>query len=216
MNPMAAPLQTLVNQALAYDPAARRKLATLAGKSLILETREPSLTLVLEIEADAAGTTSVRVGFDPPDEVSARVSGRAADLVAVLQARDRTQAMMAHHIDIQGDTRTFFTLQEVLSGLDIDWEMALGDRLGDLPAHLVADGLRFFGGMARAQGRSLDRTLRNFLREESDWLVPGPLWRGHSRQVHEVRLATDRLAARIERLRKQRDTHPGGNGDGDR
>lgn len=199
------PLQMGVNQALAYDPVARRKLAELGGKCLVLETTEPSLTLALEIEADPGGDDArVLVDFNRPAEFSARVSGRAADLIAVLQSKDRTQAMMAHRIEIQGDTRTFFKLQEILSGLDIDWEMALGDRLGDLPAHLLADGLRFLGGMARAQVRSLDRTARNFLREESGWLVPTSLWREHSRQVHEVRLDTERLGARVERLRRQR------------
>lgn len=204
MSLIALPLQVGVNQALAYDQVARRKLADLGGKSLVLEMTEPSLTLALEIEA-GSGTDDARVLVDlaRPDEFSARVCGRAADLIAVLQAKDRTQAMMAHQIDIQGDTRTFFKVQEILSGLDIDWEQALGDRLGDLPAHLVADGLRFLGGMARAQLSSLDRTTRNFLREESGWLVPTSLWREHSRGVHEARMDTERLGARIERLRRQ-------------
>lgn len=204
MSLLNLPLQTLVNRALEYDPVARRKLAGLTGKSLVLDMTEPSLTLVLEIDA-AKGREDARVivGFTRPADYSARVSGRAADLVAVLQASDRTQAMMAHQIDIHGDTRTFFTIQEILSGLDIDWEMALGDQFGDLPAHLLADGLRFLGGMAKAHGRSLDRTARNFLREESGWLVPTSLWREHARKVHDVRLDTDRLGARIERLGRQ-------------
>lgn len=212
MSMLTMPLQGLVNRALEYDPVARRKLTGLAGKSLLLEMSEPSLTVALEIEAGSGeDDAGILVAFSRPDEFSARVSGRATDLLAVLQAKDRTRAMMAHQIDIQGDTRTFFTLQEILSGLDIDWEMALGDRLGDLPAHLVADGLRFFGGMMRSQVRSLDRTARNFLREESGWMVPASLWREHSQQVHETRLATDRLAARVDRLRRRLAPHDDAN-----
>lgn len=207
MSLLALPLQTLINQALDYDPAARRRLTALAGKTLVLEMREPSLTVALTIEGDDQAV-QVLVGFDRPDEVHARVSGRASDLIAVLRAQDRTQAMMAHHIDIQGDTRTFFTLQDVLADLDIDWEMALGDRFGDLPAHLMADGLRLFSRMAQTQGRSIDRTLRNFLREESGWLVPSSLWRHHTEQVHATRLATDRLAARVDRLKQRLDRDP--------
>jgi len=202
MSLLALPLQTVINRALEYDPVARGRLTTLVGKTLMLETREPSLTLALIIDGDEQ-QARVLVDFSRPDEVHARVSGRASDLFVVLRAQDRTQAMMAHHIDIQGDTRTFFTLQDILSDLDIDWEMALGDRLGDLPAHVLADGLRFVGGMARAQSRSVDRTLRNFLREESGWLVPSSLWRQHAEQVHATRLATDRLAARVARLKQR-------------
>ncbi len=205
MSLLALPLQTLINRALEYDPVARRRLTGLIGKSLVLETSDPSLTLALSIDGDAENI-QVLVGLERPDQVDARVAGRATDLFAVLRAHDRTQAMMAHQIDIQGDTRTFFTLQEILAELNIDWEMALGDRLGDLPAHLLADGLRFFGGMVKAQGRSFDRTLKNFLREESDWLVPRSLWRAHSESVHDARLATDRLAARVARLNQRLNT----------
>lgn len=204
MSLLAMPLQAFINRALDYDPVARRKLGDLAGKNLLLEMTEPTLTLALDIEATSiADEPRILVDFTRPANVSARVSGRAADIIAVLQATDRTQAMMAHRIDIQGDTRTFFKLQEILSGLDIDWEMALGDRLGDLPAHLLADGLRFLGGMVQAQVRSFDRTARNFLREESGWLVPSSQWREHGRQVHEARLATDRLSARVQRLERE-------------
>ncbi|HET8904322.1 MAG TPA: SCP2 sterol-binding domain-containing protein [Saccharospirillum sp.] len=200
------PLQRLINDALRYDAQAQRRLARLAGHSIVLAMREPDITLVLFIDAGSEpDTAQITLATDPPVNADARVSGKARDLFSVLRAEDRAQAMMAHQIDIQGDTRTFFTLQEVMSTLDIDWEMALGDRLGDLPAHVLADGLRFFGGMAKAQGRSLDRTVRHFLREESQWLVPVSLWHEHTQAVHQARLATDRLGARIARLRQQID-----------
>ena len=198
------PLQRLVNQALQYDPVARQRLAVLDGKRLVLAMREPSLTLSLVIEAPAgADSTQVLISLDDMDECDARVSGRASDLLAVLQASDRTAAMMAHQIDIQGDTRTFFSLQEVLSGLDVDWEMALADRLGDLPAHWLADGLRLAGQMARNHGESLQRTLRNYGREESGLFVPASLWRHHTESVYQLRLAADRLQARVQRLQQR-------------
>ncbi|PTY37517.1 hypothetical protein BGP77_13525 [Saccharospirillum sp. MSK14-1] len=212
MSLLALPLQRLINDALHYDPNAGRRLADLAGQSLVLEMREPALKIALSIEADGAEDTTetqtahIDVAFTEPELVNARVSGRATDLLAVLRSTDRTQAMMAHQIDIQGDTRTFFTLQSILAELEIDWEMALGDRLGDLPAHWLAEGLRSFAGWARVQGESTERTLNNYLREESDALVPNSLWQAHSEQVHNTRLAADRLAARLERLSKRLDT----------
>lgn len=198
------PLQRLVNQALQYDPLARQRLATLDGKRLVLAMREPSLTLSLIIEApEGADSTQVLISLEDMEACDARVSGRASDLLAVLQASDRTAAMMAHQIDIQGDTRTFFSLQEVLAGLDIDWEMALADRLGDLPAHWLADGLRLVGQMARNHGESLQRTVRNYGREESGLFVPTSLWRQHSESVYQTRLAADRLQARVQRLQQR-------------
>lgn len=202
MSLLALPIQRLINEALRYDASAQRRLAELAGQSLVLVTREPNLTIALSIEAGG----DIQVAFSEPETVNARVSGRATDLFAVMRASDRTQAMMAHQIDIQGDTRTFFTVQSILSELDIDWELALGDKVGDLPAHWLAEGLRGLAGWAQVQGQSTERTLRNYLREESGALVPNSLWQAHSQTVHDTRLATDRLAARLERLSKRLNT----------
>ncbi|WP_108125718.1 ubiquinone biosynthesis accessory factor UbiJ [Saccharospirillum mangrovi] len=202
MSLLALPIQRLINEALRYDANAQRRLSELAGQSLVLVTREPSLTLALSIESGG----DIQVVFAEPETVNARVSGRATDLFAVMRASDRTQAMMAHQIDIQGDTRTFFTIQSILSELDIDWELALGDKVGDLPAHWLAEGLRGLASWAHVQGRSTERTLRNYLREESGALVPNSLWQAHSQAVHDTRLAADRLAARLERLSQRLNT----------
>ncbi|EAR11404.1 ubiquinone biosynthesis accessory factor UbiJ [Reinekea blandensis] len=190
------PLQTLINDGLNYDPQAREKIVALAGKTLVLQVTEPSVSFSVSIEAD--GFVFCESGTREPFD--ARVSGRAADLFAVLRAEDRTAAMMAHSISIEGDTRTFFAIQAVMSHLDIDWEMAIGDRIGDLAAHVISDGLRFFSRVARNQFNSAARTGRNFLREESGWLVPQSLWQDHVQELTRVRQDTERLQARLNRL----------------
>ncbi len=195
------PLQKLINDALTYDLGAQSKLAALTGKTFVLKVTEPTLSLSITIESN--GYVFIEAGEVEPFD--ALVSGKAKDLFAVLRAEDRTAAMMAHQINISGDTRTFFALQEVMSHLDIDWEMALGDKIGDLAAHVIADGLRFFGQVAKNHIRSFDRTSRNFLREEIGWLVPDSLWRERKQQIIDVRNDADRLTARIRRMKSQID-----------
>lgn len=193
------PLQKLVNEALQYDPGATQKLASLAGKTIVLKVTSPDLSVSLCIENEGF----VLLVAEEIQPFHARITGKASDLFAVLRAEDRTAAMMAHHIQIEGDTATFFTLQSVMSHLDIDWEMALGDRIGDMAAHVVADGVRFLGSMAQHQARSFDRTARNFLREESGWWVPTSLWADHKRSVQTLRLDADRLQAKILLLQQK-------------
>jgi ubiquinone biosynthesis protein UbiJ len=190
------PVQKLVNDALAYDPVAHQKIVGLAGKTLVLVLTEPALAISLSIEAN--GFILFQNG--QIDDYDARVAGTATDLLAVLRATDRTAAMMAHQINIEGDTRTFFAIQDVLSHLDIDWEMAIGDKIGDLAAHVVADGLRFFGGMARQHFASASRTSRNYWREESGLMVPSDLWQSHQSQVQAARNDVERIAAKINRF----------------
>lgn len=190
------PVQKLVNDALTYDPIAQQKMVALAGKSLVLVVTEPKVAISVSIEAN--GFVFFQNG--QIEAYDARVAGTAADLLAVLGATDRTAAMMAHQINIEGDTRTFFAIQDILAHLDIDWEMAIGDKIGDLAAHVVADGLRFLGGMARQHFASASRTSRNYWREESGLLVPSDLWQRHQSQVQTARNDVERVAAKISRL----------------
>lgn len=199
MSAWLLPLQKLINDGLRYDPVAQQKITALAGRTLVLEVTEPPVAFSVSIEAD--GFVFCEAGV--AEAYDARVSGRASDLFAVLRAEDRTAAMMAHSITIEGDTRTFFAIQDVLSHLDIDWEMAIGDRIGDLAAHVVADGLRLFTQVARNQLTSLARSSRNFMREESGWLVPQSYWEDHVQSVSRLRQDSDRLQARLKRLKAQ-------------
>ncbi len=196
MSEWLLPLQKLVNDALQYDLSAEGKLAALSGKTLVLEVTEPAVSISVTIEAD--GFIFLQSGKVEPFD--ALVSGKSTDLFAVMRAQDRTAAMMTHQINIQGDTRTFFAIQDVLSHLDIDWELAIGDKIGDLAAHVVADGLRFFARMAKNHAESFSRTSRNFIREESNLVVPASLWQIHVQAVQTVRQDIDRVAAKIHRL----------------
>jgi ubiquinone biosynthesis protein UbiJ len=193
------PLQKLINDGLNYDLAASNKLKALHGKTLVLDVTEPSLSISLTIEQD--GFVFLESGKN--EQFDAQVSGKAKDLFAVLGAEDRTAAMMAHEIKIQGDTRTFFAIQDVLSHLNIDWEMALGDKIGDLAAHVVADGLRFFGQIAKNHFSSFERTSRNYFREESGLFVQDSLWQPHTEKVQQVKQQAERLAARVRRFEQQ-------------
>lgn len=196
MSEWLLPLQTLINDALRYDLAAEQKLSALAGKTMVLRVTEPELSISITIESD--GFVFLQTGTLEPFD--ALVAGKGKDLFSVMRAQDRTAAMMTHEINIQGDTRTFFAIQDVLSHLDIDWEMAIGDKIGDLAAHVLADGLRFFAGIAKNHAESFSRTSRNFLREESHLFVPDTLWKVHTQAVQAVRQDVDRVAAKIRKL----------------
>ena len=204
MSEWLLPLQSLINDGLEYDLASKQKVAQLAGKTLVLETREPTLAISVTIESD--GFVFLESGKITPFD--ALVAGKASDLFAVMKAEDRTAAMMAHQITIEGDTRTFFTIQEIMAHLDIDWEMAIADKIGDTAAHAVADGIKLFGSILKNQVTSFERTSRNFFREESQLFVPSSLWQPHKDAVQSLRMDVDRLAAKIRKLSAISQTKP--------
>jgi ubiquinone biosynthesis protein UbiJ len=198
------PLQRLINESLEYDLASKSKITELAGKTIVLEVSEPSIVISVTIESD--GFVFLQTGKVEPFD--AYVAGKSSDLFAVMKAEDRTAAMMAHHITIEGDTRTFFTIQEIMSQLDIDWEMAIGDKIGDTAAHVVADGIKLFGSILKNQVTSIERTSRNFFREESQLFVATSLWQPHKDAVQTLRMDADRLAAKIQKLSNSLPTKP--------
>lgn len=193
------PVQKLVNDALTYDLSASEKLQALAGKTLVLQVSEPAAAISVTVESN--GFIFLQTGALTPCD--AQVAGKAKNLFAVFRAEDRTAAMMEHEIQIQGDTRTFFAIQDVMSHLDVDWEMAIADKIGDLAAHSVAQGLRFFGQMAKNHFDSFQRTSKNYFREESQLFVPDSLWQSHSAAVNKVKQDADRIAAKLRRLEQQ-------------
>lgn len=168
MSEWLLPLQKMINEALSYDAVAQAKLEQLGECSLVLALQEPNLSLSIVIERDGF----VMIEPTAVEPFNAKVSGKAKDLIAVLKSNDRTEAMMSHPINIEGDTRTFFSIQDVLAHLDVDWEMALGDKLGDLPAHLIADGVRFAASVAKNQWSSLQRTKAHMAQEGIELSVP--------------------------------------------
>ena len=168
MSEWLLPLQKIINEALSYDSQAQAKLTQLGECNLVLALQEPSLSVSILIERDGF----VMIEPTAVEPFNAKVSGKAKDLLAVLKASDRTEAMINHPINIEGDTRTFFGIQDVLANLDVDWEMALGDKLGDLPAHLIADGARFMASVAKNQWASLQRTKAHMAQEGID--IPAP------------------------------------------
>lgn len=193
--------QRLVNASLHYDIGAQQRLLMLAGKRLQLSISEPSLELWVLI----TNTGKLELATASSEAADARIAGKARDLFAILQAQDQTAAMMAHAISVEGDSKTFLALQTIINNLDIDWEMALGDRMGDLPAHLLADGIKVAAGMVNNNLKSLQRSGRNFLREEVNLLVPASLWPPHTQAITALKQQTERLAAKLARLQQAHD-----------
>lgn len=191
---IAAGLEAALNPVLRLDPDLRSRLAALEGKVIAIEPEGLGLTLYL-----LPGATGVRVLDQYAGEPTVRI--RAAPLALARQWRGRGTS--SGDMTIEGDAAVGREFQIALAHLDIDWEEQLSRLLGDAAAHQVGRFWRGFRAWGQRAGDTLRRDGGEYLQRELRVLPPHLAVEQFLSAVDALREDTDRLAARIERLRRR-------------
>lgn len=189
---IAASLETVLNPVLRLDPDTQARLAALAGKVIAIEPEGLELTLYL-----LPGIQGVRVLDQYAGEPSVHIRG--APLALARQWRGRGSSS---GVTIEGDAAVGREFQTALAQLDIDGEEPLSRLLGDTAAHQLGRFWREFQAWGRQTGDLLRRNSSEYLQHELGFLPPRPVVEQFLGAVDTLREDTDRLAARIERLRR--------------
>lgn len=190
-------LETVINQALRYDPATRLRLQGLAGKSLAVEILPPlgerRIPLCCHFDDDGVRLSS-RI-----DDPTTCLRGSLPGLL-MLASGDQINLAGAG-VEAWGNTALLADIKSIAAGLDLDWEEAINDWLGDIAGHQLAEQARRQFGWVKDRARSGKRLLSEFLTEELRAVPAAAELQQFSEQVDALRLASDRLQARVERLR---------------
>ncbi len=190
-----ASLEATINKALQYDPATRQKLHALAGKSLAVEITEFKLLLCINFDADMVRLSS------NADDATTRLVGSLPGLIN-LAISDRVN-LADSDVQAWGNTALLADVKTIASDLDLDWEEAINDWLGDLLGHQVAEKLRFQLGWLKQRGKSGKRLISEFITEELRAVPSESEVKFFSEQVDHLRLATDRFSARFDQLKQK-------------
>ncbi|TVP54900.1 MAG: hypothetical protein EA349_10275 [Halomonadaceae bacterium] len=186
-------VEQVLNRGLALDPAGNRALQQALTGPIQVTLTTPELTFWLL--GDGEQLHLQHQCAEPP---ALQVRGSLLGMLA-LSLGDRTPLQQGRVV-LEGDAALAGRLQALIEHLDPDWEGALAQRLGDVPAHLLARQLRRSLKWARSVNEGLEAMVAEYLHEESPAL-PG---RNESEAMFEdiasLRLAADRLQARIDRL----------------
>ncbi|WP_428241361.1 ubiquinone biosynthesis accessory factor UbiJ [Gynuella sp.] len=192
---MLSSMEKIVNQALKYDPATLDKMTALGDFIFSIKTTEPAFRLYIRL---LDGEIMLLTTWE--DEVDASMEGPLRSFIHLARETDKTKALMEHNIRVSGNSQQLTRLQHLLIDLHIDWEAALADRIGDLPGHLMADGIRFTGSLFNNAWQHFKRSGENYIREENQLLVNPTDFAQFSEQVSRLRFDTDRLEARVRQL----------------
>ena len=188
------PLEQAINQLLRHDPRSLARLDALAGRCIALRLVTPPLRLLLR---PRPGGVTLR--FDHAAPADAQIVATLPALVAYLGGRDGGPALQ-----LQGDAELAGALQAVLTQLDIDWEAALSRLTGGLLAHQSGRLLRASRRQPRRGGDQIAGMVANWLVEESRTLPAAVEVAQFNDAVDQLRLDSDRLAARLKRLERPR------------
>lgn len=191
-------LEKALDTALRYDPGTRAQLAKLDGQTLLIDCTQPAQKVYLHFTLKGVALTSHCEGA-----LSATLSGSGADMVKLLFADQHS--LYGSGVSISGNAGVLAQLQTLMGQLDLDWEMALADIMGAVPAHALAQSLRSAGVWGRERARGTERLVREYLAEESLAVLGRSEFALFVDDIDNARLALDRLGARIARLQARQD-----------
>ena len=186
-------LEQYLNRLLEMDAEMAERLGELSGRVIAVEVSGTPVAFRLVPEAGA-----LRLHADGPRDPDVTIRGRPLELLRHVAARGAGRG--GGHIEIVGDVELAQRLQQILSRLEPDWEEALSQWVGDLPARkLVRAGgaLLAFGREAR---ESLSFSVSEYLRYERRVLVDRPAADRFVRAVDDLRDDAERLRARLQLL----------------
>lgn len=184
-------LEKIINKALQYDPGSRHALARLTGSTLALELTQPVMTFFICPEENG-----IRLHSAGDDNVTARIKGSPFALLSLMNSNQLN--LSGTGVEVFGNTGFIIELQRVLKNLDIDWEEAVSEIVGDIAGHEIGRSITGLQSWLQQRKQSFDRLLGEFLTEEVNVTPSKVELDFFNQQVDELRLGVDRLTARLQ------------------
>ncbi len=197
-----AALEKVINQALRLDPETLKRIAALEGKVIALEIQDVGVEFYLVPTRDGLRVQSL---FEGEPDVTIR--GGLFSL-AHMGLSEHPASLFGKGVEMAGDTHLGRQVQQILDGLDIDWEEQLSRLTGDVVAHQIGNVVRGLAQWGLDTAKTLGRDVAEYLQEESRDLVVKTELTPFLDQVDTLRSDVDRLAQRIARLNTQGNTAP--------
>ena len=190
-----------LNRVLRMDGTALPRLARLQGKVIEIDCRSPALQLFI-LPSDE-GLLLASHWAAPADCV---LRAPASSLIQLALSKDKTAVLHSPQVDLSGDSAVLIDLVKVLQDLELDWEYELSQWLGPVATPLLSGHLNSRARWARQGFDSLSNNLGEYLAEESRTLVGKREAEARFAELDQLKIDTERLEARIERLSRSLDS----------
>lgn len=208
-------IETALNAWLKLDGESLQKCEALEGKIIRLHITGLDLNLyflpavsgiqVMSNYHDSA-VADVQVNDDNTSftgEVDATIHGSPMALMRLSTSENSGASMLESDVEIDGDMRVAEQFSAILKEVDFDWEELLSKLVGDTVAHqagqVVRSGTEWFSQSIEA----MKLNTSEYLSEESKATPAEAELEYYMDQVDDLRMDSDRLAARVKNIQEQ-------------
>lgn len=195
--PVCIVLEKALNVLIDLDPESKTRLSGLQGQVIRLHIQAPDLEVFLFVHADQIEVMST---FD--GDVDTTISGDAASLMAM---RESSGGLFSGDVEITGNIETGKKFKRYLDALDIDWEEHLSRLIGDTAAYQTGLIFNKIKSFLEENNQNLHTNIGEYFTEEAELTAAESEVKRFEDGVDSLRMATDRLNARITILEKKQE-----------
>lgn len=189
-------LERALNAYLKLDGEAFSRSRALEDKVIALHIKTLDWTVYC-----LPGGGDIQVMGDYVGIADATIAGSLGSLIKLSQSDDSASAMLESDVEIKGDLRTAQAFSRLLSDASIDWEELLSHWVGDIAAYQAGSAVRSSNEWVKESAEAMKLNTAEYLSEESRLVVAEAEINEFIETVDTLRMATDRLAARIAVLK---------------
>ncbi|MFQ3256641.1 MAG: ubiquinone biosynthesis protein UbiJ [Porticoccaceae bacterium] len=195
-------IEALIDTALAHDPASASALALLEGQVLFIESTLPPINIALEPNAGG-----VKLHDQWEGEASVTITGSLVAMAGVAINAKESVSFSGTGITVSGNLDTLNQLNKIMGNLDIDWEAALAEIVGDIPAHLLAKSIRNSAVFRADTVRRATTGMVEVAQEEFNLTPSTNEFETSAPEIRKLSSDVDRVAARLKRLQQKLQQH---------
>jgi ubiquinone biosynthesis protein UbiJ len=195
VTPFVKPLQIAINRYLDYDPEAPKQLKKMQNGVVELHFTLLALSLYIIVTEDG-----LDICDEYGEEADTKISGSPLALAFMGLQESSTASLFSGDVTIEGDIELGNQFQQFLKNIEVDLEEPLSALTGDVVAHQLGNFARDFTQWTKQNLETNALNISEFLREEQNLLPSKFEVEKFKKQVDDVRLSTDRLEAKAQRL----------------
>lgn len=186
-------LEKTIKYFIDKDPNLKLRVQALSGKCVAITVLPLKLKTYIIFEND-----SLRFASDYAQEPDTQVSG---DIISFLRLLTEPHASsLPDKIQLSGDVELAQQLNNLFSGLEIDWEGELARYTGDAIAYHTGNTVKQLFAFQKQFRQSIHTMLNNYLHEEVALFPPPEEINDFFHDIDQLSLDVERLQAKINQL----------------
>lgn len=176
------------------------QLAPMAGRVLKLEMTDLQIDLWL-----VCGETQWWLATTDQGTPDVVLAGSLGSLLETARSMtDPNSALVLDGLEVRGSVGVLQTLQRLLASLELDWQDALTQAIGPIPAHLIIQGVQAARDQWRTSRAAAKRQLDETLMAEASPVIRTATYQETKTRVTALSRQLERMDARLRRLERPR------------